>query len=62
MAKFELGRVVGTPGALAAMEEAGQEPSFFLDKHASGDWGSADAADARANYEAIGSGGRILID
>jgi len=60
VAEFELGRVVGTPAALLAIEEAGQEPSFFLDKHASGDWGSADAADAKANDESIGSGGRIL--
>jgi len=60
VAKFELGRVVGTPAALLAIEEAGQEESFFLDKHASGDWGSADAADAKANDEAIGSGRRIL--
>ena len=56
MPKFELGRVVGTP----AMEEAGQEACFFMAKHASGDWGRADAADSRANDEAIGSGGRIL--
>ena len=60
MAKFELGRVVGTPGALAALEEAGQEASFFVAKHEMGDWGSADADDAKANDEAIGSGGRIL--
>ena len=28
VAKFELGRVVGTPAALLAIEEAGQEASF----------------------------------
>ena len=60
VAKVELGRVVGTPAALLSIEEAGQEAKFFLDKHASGDWGSVDAADAQANDEAIGSGGRIL--
>ncbi len=60
MAKFELGRVVGTPAALLAIEESGQEASFFLNKHASGDWGRVDAADAKANDEAIGSGGCIL--
>lgn len=60
MQKFTLGRTVGTPGALEALEASGQEPSFFLDKHVSGDWGSADADDARANEAAIQTGGRIL--
>jgi hypothetical protein len=60
MRKFELGRTVGSPGALEALEAAGQEPSFFLDKHVSGDWGSVDADDARANDAAIQTGGRLL--
>src|SRR5262245_58931446 len=34
-AKFPLGRVVATPGALEAMAESGQTPAFFLDQHAS---------------------------
>ena len=38
-AKFSLGRVLATPGALRAMEESGQEAAFFLDRHAIGDWG-----------------------
>jgi len=60
MQKFTLGRTVGTPGALEALEAAGQEPSFFLQKHASCDWGSVDADDARANDAAIQTGGRLL--
>jgi hypothetical protein len=60
MQKFALGRTVGTPGALQALEVAGQEPSFFLQKHASCDWGSVDADDARANDAAIRSGERLL--
>jgi hypothetical protein len=35
-ARFPLGQVVATPGALEAMEEAGQDAAFFLDQHASG--------------------------
>lgn len=60
MQKFTLGRTVATPGALEAVEAAGQEPGFFIEKHASGDWGSVDADDARANDAAIMSGERIL--
>lgn len=60
MPKFELGRTVATPGALEVIEAAGQEPSFFLEKHASGDWGKVDAADAIANDAAIRSGERLL--
>jgi hypothetical protein len=60
MPKFALGRTVGTPGALEALEASGQEPSFFLDKHVSGDWGSVDADDARANDAAVKTGERIL--
>ena len=38
--KFKLGQIVGTPGALAALREAGQTASFFLDRHIQGDWGT----------------------
>ena len=31
--KFQLGQTLATPGALKAMEEAGQYPGFFLDRH-----------------------------
>lgn len=60
MPNFQLGRTVATPGALEALEAAGQEPSFFLEKHVSGDWGIVDADDARANDAAIQTGERIL--
>ena len=58
--KFPLGQVLATPGALRAMEEAGQSPDFFLEKHASGDWGEVDAEDQRANDQALVDGSRIL--
>ena len=37
--KFLVCCVVGTPGALAALEHAGQVPAEFLDRHICGDWG-----------------------
>jgi len=45
---------------LKAIEDAGQDPDFFLDKHAAGDWGEVDAGDKRANEEALVSGDRLL--
>ncbi len=58
--KFPLGQLVGTPGALRALQEAGQSPAFFLDKHVSGDWGEVCAEDKRLNDEALVSGERLL--
>jgi len=60
MSKFPLGQVVATPDALEALQEAGQSPAFFLDRHAVGDWGSVCEEDKRANDEALVNGGRLL--
>ncbi|MHB9044343.1 MAG: hypothetical protein ACYC35_00235 [Pirellulales bacterium] len=60
MNKFSLGQVVGTPGALKAIENAGQEPGFFLSKHAQGDWGTMDKDDKQLNEDALSNGDRIL--
>ena len=32
---FELGQIVATPGALAALRKAGQQPGEFLTRHVS---------------------------
>jgi hypothetical protein len=58
--KFGLGRLVATPGALEALTRAGQDPLFFLERHARGDWGEVDAEDAQANEQSIQDGSRIL--
>jgi hypothetical protein len=57
---FSLGLIVATPGALAALRNAGQSPADFLRKHASGDWGDLDDHDRAANWSALREGGRIL--
>ena len=57
---FELGQVVATPGALKALDEAGQSPSEFLNRHATGDWGTINQADIGLNEFAIKEGARIL--
>jgi hypothetical protein len=58
--KFQLGQTLATPGALKALEEAGQSPGFFLEKHVSGDWGLVNDEDKRANDQALIDGSRLL--
>ena len=58
--KFPLGHIVATPDALKAIEDAGQTPDFFLDRHVQGDWGEVDDGDSRANDQALVDGSRIL--
>ena len=59
--RFALGTVVATPGALAALEKAGQLPQEFLHRHVTGDWGGdLDEQDRQANERAVQGEGRIL--
>jgi len=55
-----LGRVVGTPGALRTLEEAGVSPATVLARHANGDWGELDDHDRRANEYALKHDLRVL--
>ena len=57
---FPLGQVVATPGALEALELAGQTPLEFLTRHVRGDWGDVCEEDAEANRQALQDGSRIL--
>lgn len=58
--KFSLGRLVATPGALQALQEAGQSPAVFLERHVEGNWGDVNAEDKRANDQALLHGERLL--
>jgi hypothetical protein len=58
--KFEPGLIVSTPGALRAMEEAGDNPASFLVRHLWGDWGELDAHDKQENEFALAHGLRLL--
>ena len=58
--KFSLGRIVATPGALEALEDAGQEAGEFLARHVTGDWGVLDDEDRQANDAALIDGSRLL--
>ena len=60
MNKFPPGQIVATPGALAAFEEAGEEPATYLARHLVGDWGEVCEEDARENEFSVENGFRIL--
>ena len=57
---FTLGQVVATPGALAALEKAGQQPGDFLARHASGDWGEVPPEDIKENEFSLRQDFRLL--
>jgi|ERR1700745_1923814 hypothetical protein len=59
-ARFPLGRLLATPGALQALEKAGQQPQEFLDRHANSDWGEVDSNDAKENEISLQRGFRLL--
>jgi hypothetical protein len=44
---FPLGRIVATPGALEALQSAGQDARALLVRHARGDWGTPSSTSAR---------------
>ena len=58
--RFPLGRIVATRGALRALQEAGQAPAEFLDRHVNGDWGEVDDEDKQENEFSVQHGFRIL--
>ena len=59
-AKFNLGQLVATPGALSALEEAGQDAIEFVSRHASGDWGDLSEEDRNENEFSLAHGFRLL--
>ena len=58
--KFSFGRVLATPGALAAIRASSQSESEFLARHAQGDWGELTDEDRQRNIDAVADGSRIL--
>ena len=59
-ALFPLGRIVATPGALAALERAKQPPTCTLARHAIGDWGELEPSDVAENEYSVARGFRLL--
>ena len=60
IARFLLGQVVSTPGALDALLMAGQTPTVFLQRHLAGDWGDVDDDDRCENDRSVSNGCRLL--
>ncbi len=58
--RFPLGRIVATPGALAALQLAGDTPATFLRRHVCGDWGELDNEDRQENERSVSAGFRLL--
>ena len=59
-ALFSLGQIVATPGALAALEKAGQQPHEFLSRHVHGEWGNVPDEDRTENQFSLERGFRLL--
>jgi type IV secretory pathway ATPase VirB11/archaellum biosynthesis ATPase len=57
---FDLGQLVATPGALAALEKSGQSPMDFLSRHVTGDWGEIPDEDRKENQFSLEKGFRLM--
>jgi hypothetical protein len=57
---FRLGQLVGTPGAIKALQDAEQDPLELLFRHVTGDWGDLDDEDKKENEFSVEHGFRIL--
>jgi len=57
---FELGQIVATPGALAALKKAGQQPGEFLTRHVNCEWGDLSEEDRMENDYSLEHGFRLL--
>jgi len=58
--KFDLGRLVATPGALHALEKDHTTPESLIDRHVAGEWGKLCAEDEILNEMALQHGGRLM--
>ena len=57
---FDLGQLVATPGALAALEKTGQNAMEFLSRHVTGDWGEIPEEDKVENQFSLEKGFRLM--
>ena len=57
---FELGQIVATPGALAALKKAGQQPDELLTRHVNRERGDLSDEDRKENDYSLEHGFRFL--
>jgi len=60
VARFPLGHIVATPGALGELARAGDSPGPLLERHVTGDWGELDDHDRQENEMSLAQGFRLL--
>jgi hypothetical protein len=60
MIHFDPGKILMTPGALAAIKESCQKPSQFILRHVKLEQGELNGSDHKANLSAIKTGLRIF--
>ena len=59
-ARFPLGQIVATPGALELLQETGFSAAALLARHLQNDWGDLCKDDAALNAMALTDGSRIM--
>lgn len=59
-ARFQLGRMVATPGALEALSNVGQDAIEFIYRHQQGDWGCLSDEDKLENEFSVDKHLRLL--
>jgi hypothetical protein len=59
-AKFALGQIVATPGAIALMKARGIDGLALLSRHVTGDWGDLGKEDKQENELSVQKGFWIL--
>ena len=59
-ARFSLGQIVATPGALALLQATGRSAASLLARHMHGDFGDTCRDDSALNEIAITDGSRIM--
>jgi hypothetical protein len=57
---LELGQIVATPGALAALRKAGQQPGEFLTRYVNREWCDLSDEDRKENDYNLAHGFRLL--
>ncbi len=57
---FQLGQLVATPGALAAVGDDSLAFVPLIDRHLSGDWGDMPPEDKASNADALTHGNRLM--
>lgn len=57
---FSIGKLLATPAALEALQEANVDVIDLVDRHVRKDWGDLSDEDKRLNDEALHDGSRIL--